>query len=387
MLERHGGTVEKYIGDAVMAVFGIPAVHEDDALRAVRAAAEMRDALASLNKELERDRGVTIASRIGVNTGDVVAGDATARQSLVTGDAVNVAARLEQAAAPGEILIGAPTMSLVRDAVVAEPVEPLTLKGKTGTVAAFRLAEVGRGGLGVARRLDTPMVGRARELDALRDAFARAVRDRSCVLATILGVPGVGKSRLIGSSSRVSRTRPSSSAAGASPTATASRTGRSWRCSPPSPGSSTRTGPPRSARRSRRSSEARTTPRSPRNGSPSSSDWRGRPRHPRRRTGRSASSSRPSPPSDRSSPCSTTSTGRSPDLLDLIEHVAEWTRDAPILLRLPGAPGPAGRPAGLGRASDGHDAPPRPALPGRIQPADRRAPRSCRTRPRPWRRG
>ena len=196
VLERHGGTVEKYIGDAVMAVFGIPAVHEDDALRAVRAAVEMRDALASLNKELERDRGVTIASRIGVNTGEVVAGDAAARQSLVTGDAVNVAARLEQAAGPGEILIGAPTMSLVRDAVVAEAIEPLTLKGKTGTVAAFRLVEVGRDSRGVARRLDAPMVGRARELDALREAFARAARDRSCVLATILGAPGVGKSRL-----------------------------------------------------------------------------------------------------------------------------------------------------------------------------------------------
>ena len=196
VLEHHGGTVEKYIGDAVMAVFGIPSVHEDDALRAVRAAVEMRDALASLNKELERDRGVTIASRIGVNTGDVVAGDAAARQSLVTGDAVNVAARLEQAAGPGEILIGAPTMNLVRDAVAAEAVEPLTLKGKTGTVAAFRLAEVGRDRLGVARRLDAPMVGRTRELDTLREAFSRAARDRSCVLATILGAAGVGKSRL-----------------------------------------------------------------------------------------------------------------------------------------------------------------------------------------------
>jgi class 3 adenylate cyclase/tetratricopeptide (TPR) repeat protein len=198
VLERHGGTVEKFIGDAVMAVFGIPAVHEDDALRAVRAAAEMRDALASLNKELERDRGVTIESRIGVNTGDVVAGDADARQSLVTGDAVNVAARLEQAAAPGQILIGGSTMSLVRDAVVAEPVEPLALKGKTAPVPAFRLIEVGHDGLGVARRLDTPMVGRASELDALREALGRAVRDRSCVLATILGAPGVGKSRLTG---------------------------------------------------------------------------------------------------------------------------------------------------------------------------------------------
>ena len=196
VLERHGGTVEKYIGDAVMAVFGIPAVHEDDALRAVRAASEMRDALASLNKELERDRGVTIASRIGVNTGDVVAGDAAARQSLVTGDAVNVAARLEQAAAPGEILIGAPTMSLVRDAVVAVPVESLTLKGKTHEVPAFRLVGVAHDGLGVARRLDTPMVGREQELDALHNAFARAIRDRSCVVATILGTAGVGKSRL-----------------------------------------------------------------------------------------------------------------------------------------------------------------------------------------------
>jgi class 3 adenylate cyclase/tetratricopeptide (TPR) repeat protein len=196
VLERHGGTVEKYIGDAVMAVFGIPAVHEDDALRAVKAAVEMRDALTSLNKELERDRGVTIASRIGVNTGDVVAGDAAARQSLVTGDAVNVAARLEQAAGPGEILIGAPTMSLVRDAVVAEPVEPLTLKGKTGTVDAFLLAGVGQGRLGVARRLDTPIVGRARELAALAETFDRARREGACLLATILGMPGVGKSRL-----------------------------------------------------------------------------------------------------------------------------------------------------------------------------------------------
>jgi class 3 adenylate cyclase/tetratricopeptide (TPR) repeat protein len=196
VLERHGGTVEKYIGDAVMAVFGIPAVHEDDALRAVRAAAEMLEALASLNKELERDRGVTVASRIGVNTGDVVAGDAAAQQSLVTGDAVNVAARLEQAAGPGEILIGEPTLRLVRDAVVAEPVEPLELKGKAAPVAAYRLQDVSPTATGVARRLDAPMVGRDRELGRLRDAFAAAVEERSCRLATVLGAAGVGKSRL-----------------------------------------------------------------------------------------------------------------------------------------------------------------------------------------------
>jgi class 3 adenylate cyclase/tetratricopeptide (TPR) repeat protein len=197
VLERHGGNVEKFIGDAVMAVFGVPTVHEDDALRAVRAAAEMREALTSLNKELERDRAVTIAARIGLNTGSVVAGDADARQSLVTGDAVNVAARLEQSAAPGEILLGASTMGLVRDAVVAEPVEPLTVKGKTDSIDAFRLLEVTAGALGVARHLDAPMVGRASELATLRASFDRAADQRTCVLATVVGTPGVGKSRLV----------------------------------------------------------------------------------------------------------------------------------------------------------------------------------------------
>src|SRR5439155_7235796 len=109
-VERHGGTVEKFIGDAVLAVFGIPVLHEDDAYRAVRTAAEMRERLTALNGELERDYGVRIASRIGVNTGEVVAGEG---QTLATGDAVNVAARLEQAAAPGEILMGEATYRLV----------------------------------------------------------------------------------------------------------------------------------------------------------------------------------------------------------------------------------------------------------------------------------
>src|SRR5262245_40593014 len=141
-VERHGGTVEKYIGDAVMAVFGIPQLHEDDALRAVRAAADMREELAALNKELERDRGVTIQVRIGVNTGEVVAGASTGDPALVTGDAVNVAARLEQGAAPGEILIGDSTYRLVRDAVEAEAASPLEAKGKAEPVPAFRLLGV-----------------------------------------------------------------------------------------------------------------------------------------------------------------------------------------------------------------------------------------------------
>jgi len=196
-LERHGGTVEKFIGDAVMAVFGIPTVHEDDALRAVRAANEMRTALGSLNTELERERGVTIEIRLGVNTGEVMAGDPTTRQALVTGDAVNVAARLEDAASPGEVLISEVTYRLVRDAVRVEPVGSLTLKGRAGRLSTYRLLEVSPGAPAHARRFDAPMVGRERQLDQLNRAFEAAVADRTCHLFTVLGAAGVGKSRLV----------------------------------------------------------------------------------------------------------------------------------------------------------------------------------------------
>ena len=193
-IERHGGTVEKFIGDAVMAVFGVPQVHEDDALRAVRAAADMREVLAALNTELDRDHGVRLACRIGVNTGGVVSGTGDA---VIVGDAVNVAARLEQAAAPGEILLGDETYRLVRDAVTAEPVDALDLKGKTDPVPAHRLIDVTAGAAGFARHLDAPMVGRERELALLRSAFERTVSDQACQLFTVLGVGGVGKSRLM----------------------------------------------------------------------------------------------------------------------------------------------------------------------------------------------
>jgi class 3 adenylate cyclase/tetratricopeptide (TPR) repeat protein len=193
-IERHGGTVEKFIGDAVMAVFGVPQVHEDDALRAVRAAADMRDVLARLNAELELEHGVQLECRIGLNTGGVVAGQGDA---VIVGVAVNVAARLEQAAPPGEILLGEDTYRLVRDAVTAEPVDALDLKGKTDPVPAYRLVDVMQGAAGFARHLDAPMVGRERELALLRGAFDRIVSDQACQLFTILGVGGVGKSRLM----------------------------------------------------------------------------------------------------------------------------------------------------------------------------------------------
>jgi class 3 adenylate cyclase len=138
-LGRHGGVVEKFIGDAVVGVFGVPEAREDDALRACRAAREMQQRVAGLNTELERRFGAVIAVRIGVNSGEVVG----SRETFVTGDAVNVAARLEQAAGPGEVLLGDATYRLVRAAVMVEPLEPLQAKGKSEPLLAYRLLEVG----------------------------------------------------------------------------------------------------------------------------------------------------------------------------------------------------------------------------------------------------
>jgi class 3 adenylate cyclase/tetratricopeptide (TPR) repeat protein len=197
VIEFHGGVIEKFIGDAVMAVFGVPTLHEDDALRACRAAVEIRERLAVLDQEIQTEQGATIEWRIGVNTGEVVAGDASTRQRIVTGDAVNVAARLESAASPGQILLGAETHALVRTAVDAEVVEPLTLKGKANPVPAWRLIAVLDPTFRHARPLEAPLVGRRRPLRLLDEAFREAIEERICHLFTILGVAGVGKSRLV----------------------------------------------------------------------------------------------------------------------------------------------------------------------------------------------
>src|SRR5919201_1330829 len=195
-LERHGGTIEKYIGDAIMAVFGLPRVHEDDALRAVRAANEMREHLAALNDELDQRWGVTIGNRTGVNTGEVVAGEPTTGQRLVTGDTVNTAARLEQAAPTRDVLLGETTYRLVRHAVDAEAVEPLELKGKAERVNAYRLISVEEAET-VERRRDTELVGRERELETLFAELDAAGKASACRLVTIVAQAGVGKSRLI----------------------------------------------------------------------------------------------------------------------------------------------------------------------------------------------
>jgi DNA-binding SARP family transcriptional activator len=197
VIEGHGGAVEKFAGDEMMAVFGVPAVHEDDAVRAARAAAEMRERLTALNDELEASAGVRLAARIGINTGQVVAGDLSSGHTFVTGDAVNLARRLEQTAGADEIVIGEATYALVRDAVTAGPLEPIVVKGKRKPVTSFRVDAVSAAASGRALRLDAPMVGRQPELRLLRDAFERSVNDRRCHLLTVLGAAGVGKSRLM----------------------------------------------------------------------------------------------------------------------------------------------------------------------------------------------
>ena len=181
IVERHGGSVEKFIGDAVMAVFGVPVVHEDDALRAVRAAVEMRDALPELG----------LQARIGVMTGEVVTGTA---ERLATGDAVNVAARLEQSAEPGHVLIGQTTLELVGNAIEVEPIAPLVLKGKAEPVDAYRLLRVRDA---PERRHEALFVGRERELALVRAAWERVRDERRCELVTVVGEAGVGKSRLV----------------------------------------------------------------------------------------------------------------------------------------------------------------------------------------------
>ena len=183
-VERNGGTVEKFVGDAVMAVFGVPAVHEDDAFRAVRAAVEMRDASARLGLQV----------RIGVNTGEVVAGDGST--TLVTGDAVNTAKRLEEAAAPQDILVGTATRLLVAHAAELEPASGVDAKGKREPVRAWRVLGVVPGATAFPRRLDVPLVGRTTELAVLERELEESARTRTCRLVTVCGTAGVGKSRL-----------------------------------------------------------------------------------------------------------------------------------------------------------------------------------------------
>src|SRR5512132_951093 len=181
-IERYGGTVEKFAGDAVMAAFGIPQAHEDDSERAVRAALEILDSV----DELE------LQARIGLEAGEVVtgAGDST----FATGEAVNIAARLQQLAEPGQILLGPSAHRLTLGRIEVDDVGPVEVRGREEPVWAW--AATGAAGRVPARVPVTPLVGRDHELDLLENTFARAQRDRRAHLVTIYGEPGVGKSRL-----------------------------------------------------------------------------------------------------------------------------------------------------------------------------------------------
>jgi len=189
-VEHHGGRVEKFIGDAVAAVFGVPAAHEDDALRAARAALEIQERV----RRLREGGAIPISCRIGLNTGEVLTSGVYAP---LVGDAMNVAARLQAAADPDGVLIGEETWRLVRDAVRAEPVERVVARGKAEPVPAWRLFEVIAGAEVIARHLESPLVGRVWERGMLADALARAVEDESVQLVTVVGPAGIGKTRLV----------------------------------------------------------------------------------------------------------------------------------------------------------------------------------------------
>ncbi|CAL9363212.1 adenylate/guanylate cyclase domain-containing protein [Streptomyces sp. enrichment culture] len=197
-IEEQGGTVEKFIGDAVMAVFGVPTVREDDARRAVAAALSMREALAAFNTRLEDGVGVRLQMRIGINTGQAVTGSATARQAMVSGEMVNVAARLEQHAAAGEILIGPDTLAAAGPGVRTAATGPLRLKGKRDRVTAHRLLGLDEAdGPEALRRFDLGFVGRSRELGLLDTALDAVIRSRRAGRLVVAGEAGQGKTRLV----------------------------------------------------------------------------------------------------------------------------------------------------------------------------------------------
>jgi len=194
IFEAHGGTVAQFSGDAVLGVFGIPVAHEDDAVRGVRSAIALKEALPSLNTEAKNTWDVELSVRIGINTGEVLAGDDVGGLEIVVGDAVNVAARLQQTAPVNEILIGERTQALIAREIATDELPAIAVKGKSEPIRAWRVIGIGPR---TTSRSVLPLVGREAELDLLRNAFDRAQSTSLCHLVTVLGHPGIGKTRLV----------------------------------------------------------------------------------------------------------------------------------------------------------------------------------------------
>src|SRR3954451_15622718 len=197
IVEHHAGTVEKYMGDAVMAVFGVPVVHEDDAARAARTALEMHETLDHLNDELEGRWGVRLEIHTGLNTGEVVIGSGPGGDLSTVGDVVNVAQRLQAGAPAGTVLIGDDTARHLRGVAELDAMDRLELKGKSLTVRAWRLLSVASERAPAPARPSPPFVGRKRELDLLRRVFNEAAASQEPRLVTVVGPAGIGKSRLV----------------------------------------------------------------------------------------------------------------------------------------------------------------------------------------------
>ncbi len=192
-IERHGGVVEKFIGDAVMAVWGTPVTHEDDAERAVRAALELVDAVAVLGTS----RGVPLQVRVGILTGEAATAPGAGNQAMVTGDMVNTASRLQSAAPPGGVLVGAATHRAASGAIAFEEVGDLVLKGKEEPVRAWRALRVVAERHGQNRMaIEPPFVGRAEELRLMKDLLHATGREGRSRVVSVHGIGGIGKSRL-----------------------------------------------------------------------------------------------------------------------------------------------------------------------------------------------
>lgn len=196
-IQRHGGTVEKFVGDGVVAVFGIPVVHEDDALRAVRASFDLLEGVELLNRQLEANWSRSIQVRIGINTGEVVAGSSYGLRHTVLGDTMNVAARLQEAAPPGQVLLGPETYRLVKRQTVVEPLKTLPLRGKSQPLQPYLVLKVQPDVSLLEKEWDSPLIGREEEIKRVVRQIVKGFEHRHCDLVIVSGVAGVGKSRLM----------------------------------------------------------------------------------------------------------------------------------------------------------------------------------------------